>query len=159
MQNRIKAVVSNLLIWALPFLNSMYGQETECYRYYNFDQFLASQTVNPELFRKEFSDNLKYMAICRENNLEGDLEFLVFHHGDGEFEIIQKKRAYKYFEDAVNYAFGKAKAHLKTGIEEKFIATIRIRFDIEPLEESQAFEYDFIRTASKVQVKTIKSHD
>ena len=77
----------------------------------------------------------------------------------GEFEIIQKKRAYKYFEDAVNYAFGKAKAHLKTGIEEKFIATIRIRFDIEPLEESQVFEYDFIRTASKVQVKTIKSHD
>lgn len=91
--------------------------------------------------------------------LQGDLEFLVLYHGDGSFEIIQKNlKEHSYFEDAVIYAFEKARGKLKAEMKEKFMTLIRIRFDIEPLEENLEFKYDFIKTAPKVQFKTETSH-
>jgi len=91
--------------------------------------------------------------------LQGDLEFLVLNLGDGAFEIIQKnQKEHKYFEDAVKSAFEKTKEKLRPEMKEKMMALIRTRFNIEPLEKNHEFNYDFIKTAAQVKIKTETSH-
>lgn len=158
---KTKPTIGKALIFGICLLaNLVYGQKSGCYHFYEFDQFMEAHALEVEAYKKEFSDNLKYLAICRENNQEGDFDFLVFYHGEGAFEIIQKnKREHSFFEDVVNYAFEEAKGKLRGGIKGKFMTIIKIRFDIEPLEKEQGFEFDFIVTAPKVKIKIETSHD
>ncbi|HRG21851.1 MAG TPA: hypothetical protein PLQ57_12500 [Saprospiraceae bacterium] len=159
MIKRKRTIEKTLLIAFCLFINLVYGQKAGCYNFFEFEKFLTTYTIDPESYKKEFSENLRYPAICRENNLEGDLEFLVLYHGDASFEIIQKNlKEHNYFEGAVKSAFEKVKGKLRPEMKDKMMTLIRIRFDIEPLEENHEFNYDFIKTAAQVKIKTETSH-
>ncbi|MCR9134201.1 MAG: hypothetical protein NXI08_16665 [bacterium] len=142
MKNRI---IFFFLLLCLNFCKSVNGQNSGFYYKYDFKSYLLSKTQNSEKYLQGLQETIRYMAIARENKIEGKLEFLLINNGNNQSEIIVKKHGLKSgienfndiylpyvgFEREVQLAFKKVDAELLIENKEKFMTEFSILFEME----------------------------
>ncbi len=158
-----------ILIFLITIIYSQFiiGQSSGFYYKYDFKSYLVSKTQNPNEYFQKIQENIKYMPIARENEIEGKLEFLLVNNGNNESEIILKHHGlrskiesfnenylpYLGFEAEVRLAFEKVDDKLLINNTEKFMTEFSILFEIESSNSSSKEERDadFIIKGKRVE--------
>ena len=145
MKTTIMKNVILMLLLIFTFFQRLEGQDAGCYQSYDFKSYLLEKTQNSDEYIQKIEESIRYMAIAKENKIEGRLEFILINHGNNESEIILKTHGlssrienfndfylpYAGFESTVKLAFEKIDAELLNTNDEKFITEFSILFKLE----------------------------
>lgn len=148
---------TSFILLLLALSGSVFAQQESCYSYYSWTEFLAAQDSNAAACQQAFDQSLRYPAICRENNLEGALRFLLVYHASGSVEVYQKDRTRPFFEQAVLHAFQQMLAAIQPS-EAPFVIQLNVLFEINPIEPQTPGGFDFVRVVTPVELIEVKSH-
>lgn len=126
------------LLYFLIFfsMGNVLGQDRNYYYEYNFEKFANLKLDGYNKVLQIFYRGLKYPAKCREEQIEEEIEILIFHDGSGTCELFFNSES-KHLKKSIDKIIGSYFQNMFIESKEKSFTRLTVKYDLDPFEISE----------------------
>ena len=141
-----------ILFLSLFVASSLYGQNSECYYMYDFEDFSNNKTTGYDEVMHEFYTVFNYPPRCRESGLEAKVKCYLIYHSEDDIEFIASGKLADCHTDLNRY-FDNFDKKLFLSSSESYMVEFYLNFDLEPFEEHEEVSNTIYIQAYKPRIK------